>query len=130
MKDFDLRDRRQDRILAVHSNAKNVESIRLLYEQLLELMIHVRKFFGVACLIVCCDSILTCVCGLYWRIVFFEILGLGKTGDVFHLFLFNLHFNYSLYSLILILISGHIMNTSVRRSQMDDVGITKLIYDN
>ncbi|XP_035701441.1 uncharacterized protein LOC118433546 [Folsomia candida] len=90
------------------------EMIRLVYEKLNETVIHIRKFFGVPCLVICCDGILTCVFGFYWRIIYYENLPDedGHSADIYNLILFSMHFLYSVMSLLLILISGHIMATT------------------
>jgi hypothetical protein len=102
--------------LLIFANPFQIEKLRRMHLSLQECVVHLREYYGIPCLIVCCGSVFQLSCGFYWLFLFSEgitTFAIGE-GSIASIIICTLQsFYFSSLSLMEILIAGQIMTDSV-----------------
>jgi hypothetical protein len=98
---------------SVFENHSRIEHLRKMHLSLQECVVHLREYYGVPCLIVCCGSVIQLSCGLYWLYLFSEGITTSD-GAIAYTILFLLQsFYFASLNLGGILVAGQIISDSV-----------------
>jgi hypothetical protein len=101
----------------VFANSFQIEKLRRMHLDLQECVVHLRDYYGIPCLIVCCGSVFQLSCGFYWLFLFSEgitTFAIGQGSIAFIIIFILQSFYFSSLSLMGILIAGQIMTDLVK----------------
>jgi hypothetical protein len=101
----------------VFANSFQIEKLRRMQLSLQECVVHLREYYGIPCLIVCCGSVFQLSCGFYWLFLFSEgitTFAIGQGSIAFIIIFILQSFYFSSLSLMGILIAGQIMTDLVK----------------
>jgi hypothetical protein len=98
---------------SVFANHSRIEHLRKMHLSLKECVVHLREYYGVPCLIVCCGSVIQLSCGLYWLYLFSEGITTSDIAIAYTIVFLLQSFYFASLNLIGILVAGQIITDSV-----------------
>jgi hypothetical protein len=98
---------------SVFANHIRIEHLRKMHLSLKECVVHLREYYGVPCLIVCCGSVIQLSCGLYWLYLFSEGITTSDIAIAYTIVFLLQSFYFASLNLIGILTAGQIITDSV-----------------
>jgi hypothetical protein len=98
------------------TNPSRIEKLRHIHLSLQKCVVHLREYYGIPCLIVCCGSVIQLSGGFYWLFLYSEGFTAEESIFISYIILLMLQsFYFASLNLVGILVAGQIISDSVSR---------------